>query len=103
MQIKFINWQTVFLIENHRATVGRPPFGSPRNTDGFLAPSLDSAWLLPDGTFIQGQKSDEVPTEGAIWRGYYNVVMAVLTRYAQGDIGLEKLAYSINAENLFNL
>ena len=33
-------------------SVGLPSFGTRRNDDGYLEPTPDGAWYLPDGTFI---------------------------------------------------
>src|SRR5258706_8590832 len=32
-------------------SIGIPPFGATRNADGYLIPSIEGAWLLPNGQF----------------------------------------------------
>ena len=77
--------------------VGRPPFGTVRNPEGFLEPSQDGAWFLPDGRFVAGQP-DESPEHRAMWRYYFNGARYILELYAQNDVGMEKIAYKLNAE-----
>jgi len=43
-------------------SVGKPPFGTVRGKDGFLQPSPEGAWLLPNGRFAAGS-ADECPEE----------------------------------------
>lgn len=76
-------------------SIGKPPFGTVRNEQGYLIPSFDGAWLLPDGRFEAGS-ADEPPQDGAIWRSYYECAHQILTLYVQGDTGLEKIAYDLN-------
>lgn len=78
-------------------TVGMPPFGTIRESDGYLKPSTEGAWLLPDGTFASG-KADKPPQEGAIWRSYYDAAHFILTLYSTGDNGLERIAYKFNEQ-----
>ncbi len=78
-------------------TVGIPPFGTIRNDDGYLMPSPDGAWLLPDGTYIAGTQ-DSQPEEGAIWRGYYDCTHEILKKYAAGNIGAQRISYEIDEE-----
>lgn len=78
-------------------TVGRPPFGTSRNDEGFLEPSPDGAWLLPDNTFAAGQ-SDSPPSHDATWRTYYDTAGYVLREYAQNDKGIDALSYQMQAE-----
>jgi DNA invertase Pin-like site-specific DNA recombinase len=79
-------------------TIGGPPFGTIRNEDGYLTSIPEGAWLLPDGTFEAGNDSDNPPTEGAIWRGYPECAERILTIYAQGGIGMQKIAYQMTDE-----
>ena len=76
-------------------TIGVPPFGTIRGEDGYLQPIEDGAWLLPNGTFVSGLEM-EPPEEGAIWREYFECARRILERYAEGDMGLERLAYMMN-------
>ncbi len=78
-------------------TVGMPPFGTVRNETGYLVPSQDGAWYMPDGKFRIGN-ADQSPQEGAIWRSYYECARYVLSLFAEDKIGLEKIAYRLNNE-----
>ena len=63
-------------------TVGLPPFGTTRDkTTGYLMPSDEGAWLLPDGTWAAGLAGEAPPVEGAVWRGYYDCAKRMLTLY----------------------
>jgi DNA invertase Pin-like site-specific DNA recombinase len=42
-------------------TVGRPPFGTERDEYGHLSPTIEGAWLLPDGLFQAGIEGEEPP------------------------------------------
>ncbi len=77
--------------------VGIPPFGTTRSDEGYLIPTPEGAWLLPDGLFAKG-KPDEPPVEGAIWRSYYDCATYILEIYGEGNIGLEKIAYRLSNE-----
>lgn len=76
-------------------TIGRPPFGTLRNEEGWLIPSDEGAWLLADGKFIAG-KVDKPPVKNAIWRSYYDTAHEILKVYVTGKYGIEKLAYYMN-------
>lgn len=78
-------------------TIGRPPFGTIRNEEGYLIPSPEGAWLLPGGRFVAGT-ADEKPEENALWRGYHEVAEKILTLYASGEMGVEKIAYTLNLQ-----
>lgn len=78
-------------------SVGRPPFGTRRNRDGYLGPTPDGAWYLPDGTFLPGMP-DESPDPGAVWRNYYEAAKRILTLYAEGNHGIEAIAYQMQIE-----
>ncbi len=78
-------------------TIGKPPFGTVRGKDGYLRPSPQGAWLLPNGKFVAGE-ADQPPEAGAIWRGYHDTARYLLTLYAQNSMGLEKIAYTLNDE-----
>lgn len=65
-------------------TVGLPPFGTKRDKNtGYLIPSDEGAWLLPDGKWLAGQVGQEPPAVGANWRGYFECAERILTLYAQ--------------------
>ncbi len=78
-------------------TIGRPPFGTVRNEQGFLVPSPDGAWLLAEGRFVSGSP-DDPPEAGAIWRSYYETARLILKLYVKENIGYEKIAYRLNEE-----
>ena len=78
-------------------TVGIPPFGTIRNEEGYLAPSPDGAWYLPDGRFEPGVQ-EQPPHKQAVWRGYYDCAHYILTLYSEGNVGLDKIAYQLNEE-----
>lgn len=78
-------------------TVGIPPFGTTRNDDGFLAPSEDGAWYLPDGSFSRGERKNP-PHQDAVWRSYYDCAHHILELYSEGNMGLDKIAYQLNDE-----
>ena len=77
--------------------IGLPPFGTTRDDDGYLMPSPEGAWLLPDGTFEKG-KPDQSPHEQAIWRNYYDCAHYILTLFAENITGTEKIALQLNEE-----
>lgn len=78
-------------------TIGIPPFGTVRDKDGYLIPSKEGAWCLPNGTFVVGNRH-ESPAEGAMWRSYYAAAEHVLRIYVETDKGMEKIAYQLNEE-----
>ncbi len=78
-------------------TIGMPPFGTVRNTDGYLMPSTDGAWLLPDGYIVNGTES-EPPAPGAVWHSYYDCARQMLELYALDDMGRERIAYQMDDE-----
>lgn len=79
-------------------TIGIPPFGTTRDEKGFLIPTNDGAWLLPDGTFVKGKTGEEPPVESAVWRGFHAAAHRVLELYSSGTIGIDKLAYQMQEE-----
>lgn len=78
-------------------TVGLPPFGTKRNKEGYLIPSDEGAWLLPDGVWVPGKVGEEPPVEGALWRGYYDCAKRILTLYAE-QIGRGKILEKLQDE-----
>jgi hypothetical protein len=80
-------------------TIGMPPFGTIRGEDGYLKPSPDGAWLLPDRRFVNGTaETNRTPDAGALWRGYYDCAQRILELYALDRIGRERIAYQMNEE-----
>jgi DNA invertase Pin-like site-specific DNA recombinase len=71
-------------------TIGVPPFGTDRNKEGFLIPTIQGAWLLQDGKYIEGTV-DKPLEDGAAWRGYYDCAHEILKRYVEKILGCEKL------------
>jgi hypothetical protein len=53
---------------------------------------------MPDGSFLAGKVGEDPPQENAVWRGYFECAQRILTRYAEGDIGTQRLSYLMNAE-----
>ena len=79
-------------------TVGLPPFGTKRNKQtGFLIPTEEGAWYLPDGSFVAGTP-DRPPDPTAQWRSYFQAAERILTVYAQDDLGLDVIAYQMQIE-----
>ncbi len=80
-------------------TVGRPPFGTKRDKKtGFLVPSNEGAWHLPDGTWVAGKVGEEPPIEGATWRGYFQCAELILRLYAEHWSGREKVTRLMQAD-----
>ncbi len=84
----------------HRRTqgksIGMPPFGTARGTDGYLMPTVRGAWLLPDGHHTAGRADENPPVEGAVWRSYYEAAKRVLNIYAENKHGNEWIADQMN-------
>lgn len=83
--------------KNQGKSVGIPPFGTIRGKDGYLMPSPEGAWLMPDGHFIALDGDTPAP-EGAVWRGYYDCAKRILELYAEDRMGRDRIAYQIAAE-----
>lgn len=79
-------------------SIGMPPFGTRRGEDGYLAPALDGAWLLPNGHLVAGESKHDPPTPDAHWRGYYECAKRILELYANDNMGRERIAYQLNDE-----
>ncbi|MCA9884849.1 MAG: recombinase family protein [Anaerolineae bacterium] len=77
--------------------VGRVPFGTQRNEKGYLEPSTDGVWLMPDGTFKKGLP-DKEPHTDATWRGYYEAAKRAMEIYAAGNMGIARVAYQLDDE-----
>jgi len=78
-------------------TVGIPPFGTKRDKKtGFLIPSDEGAWLLPDRTWEAGKIAE--PIEGAEWRGYYDLAKLILEMYVSDGIGRTTIARRLQDE-----
>lgn len=77
--------------------VGLPPFGTTRDEEGYLIPTHEGAWYLPDGTFAKGTL-EEIPAENALWRNYFDCAKYILTLFAENAQGMEKIAYQLNEE-----
>jgi len=79
-------------------TSGRPPFGTVRNEEGYLTPSKQGAWYLPDGSHVAGIAGEPPPHEAALWRGYFECTERILTLYATGQYGYPNLAFQLSVE-----
>lgn len=89
----FDEWYAMDISQRRRAdiahrkskgvTVGRPPFGTKRDKKtGYLMPSDEGAWLLPDSSWVAGVDGQPAPIEGAVWRGYFQCAHRMLSLYA---------------------
>ncbi len=78
-------------------TIGIPPFGTQRDKTGKLIPSEQGAWLLSDGLFSDNPKN-QLPSDEAIWRSYYDCAHLILEIYSSNKFGFEKIAYKLHAE-----
>ena len=79
-------------------TVGMPPFGTIRNREGYLVPSPEGAWLLPDGSWTAGVAGEEPPHPEALWRAYYDAARRVLELYVRDLAGYNSIAQLITNE-----
>jgi hypothetical protein len=77
--------------------VGRIPFGTVRGEKGYLVRSIEGVWLLPDGTYIEGQEGQPTPHEQAIWRGYIDAAQRCLVIFSENRHGRRKIAELLNA------
>lgn len=78
-------------------SVGLPPFGTKRDAEGYLIPTTEGAWYLPDGTFVAGDQN-HAPDSAALWRPYYEAAKRILMIYAEGKYGIEAIAYQMQIE-----
>jgi hypothetical protein len=76
-------------------TVGMPPFGAKRNTEGYLIASTEGIWLLSDGTWQSGENTDSPPDKEAVWHGYFECTKRIFELYTSkhsvGYAGIAKL------------
>ncbi len=79
-------------------TIGRPPFGTIRNADGYLMPSPAGAWLLSNGQFAADEGEHGRSEDGAVWRGYYDCAKRILELYAEDKHGRETISYILTDE-----
>ncbi|CAG0937613.1 hypothetical protein TFLX_06558 [Thermoflexales bacterium] len=77
--------------------VGRIPFGTIRGKSGYLEPSPDGVWLLPDGSVVEGHR-DERPAEDAVFRGYFEAAERIMRLFAENRYGRRKIAVKLNDE-----
>jgi DNA invertase Pin-like site-specific DNA recombinase len=79
-------------------TVGLPPFGTKRDRQtGFLIPSGEGAWLMPDGTWVAGKVGEAPPVKEALWRGYFQCAERMLSMYAD-EKGRESICRRLQEE-----
>lgn len=79
-------------------TIGMPPFGTVRGKEGYLIPTTEGVWLLPDGHYQAGKADDSPAPEGAIWHGYFECAKRILELYAEDAMGRDRIAYRIHQE-----
>lgn len=80
-------------------SVGKPPFGTQRNSDGYLEPSPLGVWCMPDGTWKNGTKEENPPDDMAVWRGDYDCAKRILELYVSDQIlGNTRIAYQLQEE-----
>lgn len=80
-------------------TVGLPPFGTKRDKKtGYLSRSTEGAWYMPDGTWLPGIEGQQPPTEGALWRGYYDCAEQILRLYAEQWAGRDKITRQLQKD-----
>lgn len=98
-------WYSLDTAERHKAniahrkaqgkSIGLPPFGTVRDkTTGFLIPSFEGAWLMPDGSWKAGSATDQPPVKDAVWRGYYQCAEKILQLYAEDTQEILALLHS---------
>jgi DNA invertase Pin-like site-specific DNA recombinase len=78
-------------------SIGRPPFGTRRNDDGYLTPTEYGVWLLPTGTYQYGKEAEQ-PEPNAQWFGFYDCLKRIYSLYADNQTGLNRLAYQVTEE-----
>jgi DNA invertase Pin-like site-specific DNA recombinase len=78
--------------------VGRVPFATVRNKEGYLQLVPDGIWILPDGTFIEGIHSENAPDEMAVWRGFGDAARRCLEIFAENRNGRRRVAARLNQE-----
>jgi DNA invertase Pin-like site-specific DNA recombinase len=78
-------------------SIGLPPFGTVRDNNGYLVPSPEGYWIMPDGTYHK-ETRDNRPEDAVTWRGFYEAAKRVLELYSQGNKGTTKIAEIMNAE-----
>ncbi len=79
-------------------SIGIPPFGTIRNSEGMLIPTPEGAWLLPDGTFKAAKQDAEPPHPDAMWRSYYECAKLILELYRKNLHGYEWIAEELNRQ-----
>lgn len=88
---------------NHRRSTGKAiglaPYGTERDDNGFLVPTEEGAWLMPDGKFEPGSKG-EPPHPDAIWKSYYDGARRIFQVYAENRLGFNRIAYMMNDEGI---
>jgi DNA invertase Pin-like site-specific DNA recombinase len=85
----------------HRKRQGKAinlPFGTKRRADGYLAPSVLGAWLMPDGQHKPGKAAENPPDDAALWRSYFDCAKRILELYAENKYGADRIAYMLNLE-----
>lgn len=89
---------SIAYLRDQGKSVGRPPFGTIRNQEGYIEPSDEGAWVLPDGLFDTASP-DKPPHADAQWRCYFDCAKYILTLYAHEGMGADTIAYRLNLEH----
>lgn len=79
-------------------TIGLPPFGTVRDEKGYLMPSPEGAWFMPDGTFSAAKNNLHAPHAEAVWRGYYECAKRILEIYKTNLHGYQYIASQLNRD-----
>ncbi len=78
--------------------VGRVPFATTRNKDGYLQLVPDGVWMFPDGTFVDGMDSENAPDETATWHGFADAARRCIEIFAENHGGRRRAAAKLNKE-----
>lgn len=81
---------TIAYHKSRGRTWARPPFGTIR-VNGYLQPSPNGAWLLPNGQWVAGNNLKNPPQEDALWRGYFDCLKLIMETYAKGFYSMESI------------
>jgi DNA invertase Pin-like site-specific DNA recombinase len=71
--------------------LAQTPFGTVRNSEGYLIPSPYAAWLIPDGSYVFGDINTP-PHEDAVCFGFYDCLKRIYETYARNQHGYNRLA-----------
>ncbi len=80
--------------------VGRIPFGTVRGKTGLLERSPYGVWLLADGSLKEG-KVEMCPSDGAVFRGYFEAAERALRLFTENRYGRRRIAEMMNQEGFW--